>query len=521
MITCWCGGCARSAPGYTRIAWYAGARVEGDGDASRPAQRGRVASARCPSRARFAIRDVGQFDVALFTMEAPATVLDSRSSSRPGITTGSRSTGRAQRRRPGWEPGREPGTAAMLRHARRGRSLAARSRFAGISTRGHDTGDAQIFVDLVDNPRYDHTVHRLRPGAQRHDIVDRLLEGDVIERRDPAVKFSIGCPPTSRRTASRDARGMKHDGVRYIDLTASNPTRAGFDYPDDLLAPLADPRGLSYRPEPLGALEARSAVAADFARRGIDANPRPIALTASTSEAYSLLFKLLCDPGDEVLIPQPSYPLFEHLTRLDAVTAVPYHLEYHGRWSVDIGSVERALTPRTRALLVVNPNNPTGNFVSAAELDALVALCGPRDIAVISDEVFADYELQNLASAPRGLADRAHRGSGFTLGGLSKSVGLPQAKLGWIAVSGSDTIVDDALPRLELTCDTYLSVSTPVQLAAREILERGAVRAQANPGTCAGEPCGVQPPRHAAARVHDAVCRGWMVRRDSGSVAGT
>jgi alanine-synthesizing transaminase len=267
---------------------------------------------------------------------------------------------------------------------------------------------------------------------------------------------------------------MRRDGVSFIDLTESNPTRAGFSYATDLLAPLANPRGLAYRPEPLGVLDARRAVAGDFARRGIEIDPSRIALTASTSEAYSLLFKLLCDPGDEVLIPQPSYPLFEHLTRLDAVTAVPYRLEYHGRWSIDISSVERALTPRTRALLVVNPNNPTGNYVSAVDLEALAKVCGPREIAVISDEVFADYELQEETQVQRGLLTARRDVLGFTLGGLSKSVGLPQAKLGWIAVSGSDTIVDAALPRLELVCDTYLSVSTPVQLATREILDRGA-----------------------------------------------
>ena len=267
---------------------------------------------------------------------------------------------------------------------------------------------------------------------------------------------------------------MRRDGRAFIDLTESNPTRAGFAYPPDLLAALGDPRGLAYRPSPLGLADARSAVADDYARRDISVSPARIALTASTSEAYSLLFKLLCDPGDEVVIPQPSYPLFEHLTRLDAVEAVPYRLEYHGRWSLDLSSVERALTPRTRALLVVNPNNPTGNFVTAEELDALAALCGPRGIAIISDEVFAEYELDDRCRSGRGrLLDRRDV-LGFTLGGLSKSVGLPQAKLGWIIASGADADVEAAVARLELVCDTYLSVSTPVQLAAGSLLERGA-----------------------------------------------
>src|SRR5207245_2597755 len=135
-----------------------------------------------------------------------------------------------------------------------------------------------------------------------------------------------------------------------IDLAESNPTRVGFAYPADLLAPLADPRGLTYAPHPFGLIEARRAVAADFKRRGIDVSPERIALTASTSEAYSILFKLLADPGDEVLVPRPSYPLFDHLTRLDAVALRPYDLEYHDRWTIDLGSVERAMTARTPAV---------------------------------------------------------------------------------------------------------------------------------------------------------------------------
>src|SRR5438477_11020734 len=157
-------------------------------------------------------------------------------------------------------------------------------------------------------------------------------------------------------------------GRPLIDLTESNPTRAGFDYPADLLAPLADPRGLVYAPAPLGLSEAREAIASDFARRGHVVRADRVALAASTSEAYSLLFKLLCAPGDEVLIPRPSYPLFGHLAALDAVTSVPYDLEYHTRWSIDLSSVERAFTERTRAVLLVSPNNPTGQFVTEAEL---------------------------------------------------------------------------------------------------------------------------------------------------------
>jgi alanine-synthesizing transaminase len=268
-------------------------------------------------------------------------------------------------------------------------------------------------------------------------------------------------------------------GRPLVDLTESNPTQAGFQYPPDLLASLAHPRGLLYEPRAFGLIEARRAIAQDYQRRGTSIPPERIALAASTSEAYSLLFKLLTDARDEVLVPRPSYPLFEHLTRLDEVTATPYDLEYHDGWTIDLESVERAVTPRTRALLIVNPNNPTGSFVKPAELDRLKSICANRGVALIADEVFSDYELQSGAKA---IAGRVLDGSDtlvFSLGGLSKSAGLPQVKLGWMAVGGPDELVDRALERLELVCDTYLSVSTPVQAAAPELIERAApVRAQ-------------------------------------------
>jgi hypothetical protein len=283
---------------------------------------------------------------------------------------------------------------------------------------------------------------------------------------------------------------LRGRGRTIVDLTESNPTRAGFDYPPDLLAPLADARGLGYAPSPLGALEARRAVAADYARQGLAVAAERIVLTASTSDGYSLLFKLLANAGDEVLVPRPSYPLFDHLTRLDLLVPRPYDLDLHGDWAIDFASLEEAITPRTRAVLVVSPNNPTGSFVTAAELDRLAAICGPRGIAIIADEVFADYELEPGAAGRAGrLAGSAggdrlqavphHDVLSFSLGGLSKSIGLPQVKLGWMAAGGPDRLVSAALERLELVCDTYLAVSTPVQLAAAELLERGAsVRSQ-------------------------------------------
>ena len=292
--------------------------------------------------------------------------------------------------------------------------------------------------------------------------------------------FSRRVPTDLHQNALAEARTRLHRENRpCIDLTESNPTHAELVYPDDLLAPLADSRGLAYRPEAMGALAARKAAADDFARRHIVVSPERLMLTVSTSDAYSVLFKLLCDPGDEVLIPQPSYPLFEHLTRLDSVVGVPYQLEYHGRWSINLASVHGALTPRTRAILLVNPNNPTGSFVSPSELDALADLCVARDIALIADEVFSDYRLTD--SIDGHIASLAERDDvlGFSLGGLSKSVGLPQVKLAWTAISGRHDRVERALARLELICDTYLSVSTPVQLALAELLQRGAhVRTQ-------------------------------------------
>jgi len=279
-------------------------------------------------------------------------------------------------------------------------------------------------------------------------------------------------PSVNRLTRALEAR---RDSRRpFIDLTASNPTRAGFDYPPRLLEPLADVRGLVYAPHPFGILEGRQAVADDYARRRIAVAPDRVVLTASTSEAYSLLFKILCDPGDEVITPRPSYPLFEHLTMLDGVAARPYELEYHNRWSIDVDSVNRALSPRTRAVLLVNPNNPTGSYATGDELESICTSCARNHVALIVDEVFGEYDFDvaNLDHRPHviGRSDVLT----FTLGGLSKSIGLPQVKLGWIAIGGPSDDVERALARLELACDAYLSVSTPVQLAARELLAAGA-----------------------------------------------
>jgi alanine-synthesizing transaminase len=296
----------------------------------------------------------------------------------------------------------------------------------------------------------------------------------------------------NRLTEALDA--TRAAGHPIIDLTLSNPTRAGFDYPPDLLAPLADPRAMIYDPQPLGLAGARQAIARDYERQGLDVSPDRIILTASTSDAYSLLFKLLANPGDEILVPRPSYPLFDHLTALEAVATRPYDLEYHGRWAIDFASVEQAITDRTRAILIVSPNNPTGSFITPEELDRLASMCATRDrtraarstdtadivdIVLVADEVFADYELEPGAARAAGRVSSRRDVLSFALGGLSKSIGLPQVKLGWIVVSGPDDLVGAAVDRLELICDTYLSVSTPVQVAAETLLDRGAtVRVQ-------------------------------------------
>jgi aspartate/methionine/tyrosine aminotransferase len=285
--------------------------------------------------------------------------------------------------------------------------------------------------------------------------------------------FSSRIPPHGDVNAvSRALAAMRERGDAFDDLTESNPTRVGIPYPDRLLASLADPAGLLYAPDPLGVATARSAVAADAARRGVRVHPDQVVLSASTSEAYAWLFKLLCNPGESVLVPRPSYPLFEHLTTLEAVRQVPYDLEYHGRWTIDFSTIASA-PPAVRAVLLVSPNNPTGSYVTADELQRLTGICRARDWALIVDEVFADYPLET----ERPVTDVAARADvlSFTLGGASKTVGLPQLKLGWTIVGGPAADRRAALDALEFIADAFLSVSTPVQLAAARVLADGAV----------------------------------------------
>ncbi len=260
-----------------------------------------------------------------------------------------------------------------------------------------------------------------------------------------------------------------------LDFTESNPTRAGIPYDGPaLLAALADPASLLYEPAPFGIASAREAVALDRGAHGPPTDPSRVVLTASTSEAYAFLFKLLADPGDDVLVPAPSYPLFDHLARLESVRAVPYRLAYDGAWHIDMDAVRAAVSPRTRALIVVTPNNPTGSYVKKDELAALASLRLP----IVSDEVFAEFSLRE---DPRRAATALESDAPlvFSLGGLSKCAGLPQMKLAWILAGGEARIVDDALARLEIIADAFLSVAAPVQHALPRILASRAATADA------------------------------------------
>ena len=279
-------------------------------------------------------------------------------------------------------------------------------------------------------------------------------------------------PPHGEVNAITQAvQRLRAAAIPYVDLSESNPTQIGLPYPDAILHALADPRALVYEPHPLGLPSAREAVAGEFARRGTRVDPDHLVLSASTSEAYSWLFKLLCDPGDAVLVPRPSYPLFDYLSVLEGVRTIPYPLAYHGRWDVD--THEMAAAPaNTRAVLAVSPNNPTGSFLSARDIDGLVSICAARRWALIVDEVFSDYPVD----VDHPITDVAARAGvlAFTLGGASKSIGLPQVKLGWTLVGGPAAQRDDALRALEVIADTFLSVSTPVQTAAAHLLRDGA-----------------------------------------------
>jgi aspartate/methionine/tyrosine aminotransferase len=280
--------------------------------------------------------------------------------------------------------------------------------------------------------------------------------------------------PNALSEAVGRARAMPGKGA-LLDLTVGNPTTAGLPYAARaILDALADPRGLVYAPDPLGLSSAREAVARDWSARGVAIDASRIALTASTSEAYAVLFKVLCDPGDEVLVPAPSYPLLGFLAAFESVNLRPYPLVYAGRWHVDLDGLRAAVTPRTKAIIVVSPNNPTGSYLGEDELEAMLQLGLP----IVSDEVFATYPLSVPKGRIRSVAG-AERGLVFALGGLSKLAALPQMKLGWIGVGGDRSLGARAMARLELVLDAFLSVATPIQHALPAILANRSVTEEA------------------------------------------
>ena len=301
--------------------------------------------------------------------------------------------------------------------------------------------------------------------------------------------------------AAEEARSR---GACLLDLTASNPTRVGLQYDSDaILGSLNSPRALDYDPQAKGILEARQAVSRYYAANlpgqasTKEVDPERIILTASTSEGYSYVFRLLCNAGDELLVPKPSYPLFEFLADLQDVKLVPYPLIYDHGWQMDFHSLEKAVTLRTRGVALVHPNNPTGSYVHAAELHSLNAFCRSHSLALIVDEVFLDYSLSPSKNDHVGTAaiacpdERSSPASPassfvlngdvltFTLSGLSKISALPQMKVAWIVTSGPKSQVDPAMARLEIIADTYLSMNAPIQWAVPTILDqRRSIQAQ-------------------------------------------
>jgi alanine-synthesizing transaminase len=277
----------------------------------------------------------------------------------------------------------------------------------------------------------------------------------------------------SRRTAwntsetewAKLLRERRAAGLPILDLTASNPTRCGFNYDAEaILGALRDAAALDYNPDPKGLLHAREAVAAYYADHGAAIDPEHVLLTTSTSEAYSFLFRLLCDPGDEVLIAQPSYPLFDFLADLDDVRLVSYPLFYDYGWHLDPAGLRERITSRTRAIALVHPNNPTGHYTKAAERAELEAICAEHGLALIVDEVFFDCTLGGLQPEPS-FASGVHSVLTFVLSGLSKVAALPQMKAAWVACLGPQPELDEALGRLEVIADTFLSMNAPVQCA--------------------------------------------------------
>ena len=286
---------------------------------------------------------------------------------------------------------------------------------------------------------------------------------------------------TEESELARAHRQRAQAGLPIADLTASNPTRCGVAYPASLLDALTDPRALDYDPQPKGLLSARQAVCTYYRAHGVTLVPEQIVLTTSTSEAYSFLFRLLCDAGDEVLVPQPSYPLFDYLAALDDVRLKAAPLAYENGWQIDAEGIRRAITAHTRAIVVVHPNNPTGHFTKPWEAAELARLCRESGLSLIVDEVFLDY---GISAAGASFASGLEGVPVYVVSGLSKIAGLPQMKAAWIVVTGPQR--EQALERLEVIADTFLSMNAPVQWALPAWLRgRTAIQAQIRKRTAA------------------------------------
>lgn len=271
---------------------------------------------------------------------------------------------------------------------------------------------------------------------------------------------------------SRLLSEKKANGVELIDLTVSNPTAVGLQFPlQDIRSAFGSADYSSYEPDPRGMVLAREAVSSYLSSTGQLTAPNELFLTASTSEGYSWVFKLLCDPGDEILVPSPSYPLFDYLAALEGVIPVKYPLIYSHPtgWSIDMEALESGIGPRTRAIVVVSPNNPTGSFLTQKDFGDLEKICAKHELPLIVDEVFRDYGLEAGRELERRLI--SEKALVFSLNGFSKMLCLPQMKLGWIRLSGSATLVEKASEKLELIADSYLSCGAPVQLAAPRWLD--------------------------------------------------
>jgi aspartate/methionine/tyrosine aminotransferase len=279
---------------------------------------------------------------------------------------------------------------------------------------------------------------------------------------------------TEESELARAHRLRVQAGLPVADLTASNPTRCGFAYPSDLLEALARPEALDYDPQPRGSLRARQAICGYYADHGVALRPQQIVLTTSTSEAYSFLFRLLCDPGNEILVGQPGYPLFDFLAVLDDVRLKAAPLVYDHGWQIDPEGFRRAIGPQTRAIVLVHPNNPTGHFTKPWEGEALARLCREFGLSLIVDEVFLDY---GFGEGGKSFAAGLEGVPVFVVSGLSKIAGLPQMKAAWIVATGPEASA--ALERLEVVADTFLSMNAPVQSALPAWLEgRAAIQGQ-------------------------------------------